>query len=139
MPKAKVTFWLEPSQAQALRAQATSLGQTLSETAAALISKALEAQAGEAGAGVLVPALRDAIRREFGAVYRQLETLLARSALEGATSRRLTLQLLGHHLGQATAKEFNDRAWGQAVQSLKSPVEGLRSALEVSRGDGGQG
>lgn len=139
MSKQKVTFWLQPHLAKVLRDRAALSGQTLSETAAEFVAKALEAQAQEAEAGVLMPAVRDTIRREFGAVYRQLETLLARSALEGGTGRRLILQLLGHHLGQTAAQEFNSRAWGQAVENLKRPLEGLRSALEVSGGDGGQG
>ena len=55
--------------------------------------------------------------------------LLARAALEAATTRRLLYQLLVREVGAEEARRLNQAAWTGSVDSLRKPAEGLRDIL----------
>ena len=79
---------------------------------------------------MLLPAVRGAVRREVGRMSDRLAHLLARSALESATGRRLLFQLLAEEFGQEEANRRNRATWTAGVQSMKKPAEGLREILD---------
>ena len=66
----------------------------------------------------------------------RLAHLMARSALEGATGRRLLFQLLAEEIGAEEANRRNRAAWTASVESLKKPAEGLREVLGEASRDG---
>jgi hypothetical protein len=59
----------------------------------------------------------------------RLAHLLARTALEAATARRLVFQLLAHSLTPAEAPRLNQAAWTGSVDALRKPAQGLRELL----------
>ncbi len=135
MPKQQITVWLQPPIIQALKEQATRQNQTLSQTTAHYVAQALEAEADAAGLRLLVPEVQATLRQELAHIYRQLSTLLARTALESATARRLVFQLLAQQFGPQEAKQFNAAAWAQSLEGLKKPLAEISALLEVSRGN----
>lgn len=130
MSKVKITTWVDERTAGILRAQAAQNEVSVSETCARTLQAAIKDEAAEGvGAELLLPSVRAAVRREVGKMSDRLSHLLARSALESAADRRALYQILVREFGQEGAAEINRRAWGQSVESLKKPAEGLKEIL----------
>jgi hypothetical protein len=55
----------------------------------------------------------------------RLAHLIARTARESATARRLVFQLLVQQLTTDEARRLNQAAWTGSVDSLRKPTEGL--------------
>jgi hypothetical protein len=60
----------------------------------------------------------------------RLAHLLARTALEAATTRRLVFQLLTRHLTPEEARRLNQAAWTGSVDSLRNPPRGCASSWD---------
>ena len=131
MSKVKITTWVDEETAGVIRGLAAQNEVTVSELCALMLKRGVEEHAaGGVGVEVLLPAVKGAVRREVAAMADRLARLLARSALEGAASRRLVYQLLVEELGPERAREANEGAWRGSVESLKRPARGLREVLD---------
>ena len=84
--------------------------------------------------GLLGLAVQGVVKREVGRMSDRLAHLLARTALEAATARRLVFQLLTRHLTPEEARRLNQAAWTGSVDSLRKPAQGLRELLGPSDG-----
>lgn len=130
MAKTKITTWVDERTAGILRAKAAQHEISMSEVVAQTLQSATKDEAAEGvGAELLLPAVRASVRREVSKMSDRLSNLMARSALESAADRRALYQLLVREFGQEQAREINQQAWTQSVQSLKKPAEGLREIL----------
>jgi hypothetical protein len=130
LAKVKITAWVDERTAGVLRALAAQDEISVSEATAQTLQKAVEDRAAEGvGTELLLPAVRGAVRREVARMGDRLAHLMARSALEGATGRRLLFQLLAEEIGPEEANLRNRSAWTASVESLKKPAEGLREIL----------
>ena len=113
-----------------MRALAAQNEISVSEATAQTLQRAVQDRAAEGvGAELLLPAVRGAVRREVARMGDRLAHLMVRSALEGATGRRLLFQLLAEEIGPEEANLRNRSAWTASVESLKKPAEGLREIL----------
>jgi hypothetical protein len=130
--KEKLTVWVEPEVANALRALAGSHRLSMSETAARYLRVAVQEKAEHAGVELVVPALEAAIDRASRRTADRLANLLARTALESAASRRMVFQVLVEEFGVDGAKEISGSSWNSSVDSLKKPSEGVRELLKVT-------
>lgn len=128
MKRIKVTGWLDPETARAVRDLAAAHQLTLSEIIAALLKQAVRDHAAEAGANLLVAELRRAIRSETRAAANRLANLLARTSLEAAAARRELFNLLIRLSDAPTARAIHDGAWKAAVDSLRQPIAAALSA-----------
>jgi hypothetical protein len=137
LAKVKITAWVDERTAGVLRALAAQNEISVSEATAQTLQRAVEDRAAEGvGAELLLPAVKGAVRREVARMGDRLAHLMARSALESATGRRLLFQLLAEEIGPEEANLRNRSAWTASVESLKKPAEGLREILgEAPRGE----
>jgi len=130
LAKVKITAWVDERTAGVLRALAAQNEISVSEATAQTLQRAVKDRAAEGvGAELLLPAVRGAVRREIARMGDRLAHLMVRSALEGATGRRLLFQLLAEEIGPEEANLRNRSAWTASVESLKTPAEGLREIL----------
>ena len=130
MAKVKITAWVDERTAGVLRALAAQHEISVSEATAQTLQRAVEDRAAEGvGTELLLPAVKGAVRREVAKMGDRLAHLMARSALESATGRRLLFQLLAEEIGRDEANLRNRSAWSSSVESLKKPAEGLREVL----------
>jgi len=127
--KTKVTTWVTLDARRALREVAAAHKLTVSQVAAELLEGGLKERAETAGLGLLGPAVEGVVKREVGRMSDRLAHLLARTALEASTARRLVFQLLARHLSIEEARRLNQAAWTSSVDSLRKPAEGLREIL----------
>jgi hypothetical protein len=139
LAKVKITAWVDERTAGVLRALAAQDEISVSEATAQTLQRAVEDRAAEGvGAELLLPAVRGAVRREVARMGDRLAHLMVRSALEGATGRRLLFQLLAEEIGPEEANLRNRSAWTASVESLKKPAEGLREILGEASEDGAE-
>jgi hypothetical protein len=96
---------------------------------AEILERGLKERAETAGLGLLGPAVEAAMKREVGRMSDRLAHLLARAALESASTRRLVFQILARQLTAEDARRLNQAAWTSSVDSLRKPAEGLREIL----------
>ena len=127
--KTKVTTWVGRDVLRSLRDVAAAHHLTVSQVAAEILERGLKQRAETAGLGLLGPAVEAAIKREVGRMSDRLAHLLARTALESATTRRLVFQILARQLTTEEARRLNQAAWTSSVDSLRKPAEGLREIL----------
>lgn len=128
--KVKITAWVDGRTASVIRGLAAERDSSVSEVCARMLRRGVEEDAGGGiGAEVILPQVRSAVRREVGRMSDRLAHLLARSALESATGRRLLFQLLAEEIGREDANQRNRSAWSASVESLRKPAEGLREIL----------
>jgi hypothetical protein len=105
----------------------------VSQVAAEILERGLKEQAETAGLGLLGPALESVVKRQVGRMSDRLAHLVARTALEAATTRRLVFQLLARHLTTEEARRLNQAAWTGSVDSLRKPAQGLRELRDDLR------
>lgn len=133
MAKVKVFLRLTPEAFRALEAMAHARGLSRGRLAAHLLEQAIEQQQDDAAVTLFLPAVEAAIRREVARAANRLAHLLARTALEVSTVRRLLYhELLHSGMDRAQARSLHDQLWYQSVQRLKQPlaeVEEILSAL----------
>ncbi len=127
--KTKVTTWVTRAALRDLRDLAAAHQLTVSRVAADILERGLKERAETAGFGLLGPAVEGAVKREVGRMSDRLAHLIARTALESATARRLVFQLLVRQLTTDEARRLNHAAWTGSVDSLRKPAEGLREIL----------
>ena len=127
--KTKITTWVTRDALRSLRDLAAAHKLTVSQVAADILERGLRERAETAGLGLLGPAVQGVVRREVGRMSDRLAHLIARTALESATARRLVFQLLVRQLTTDEARRLNQAAWTGSVDSLRKPSEGLREIL----------
>ncbi len=132
--KTKVTTWVSRDALRALRDVAAAHKLTVSQVAAEILERGLKERAETAGLGLLGPAVEGVVKREVGRMSDRLAHLIARTALESATTRRLVFQLLARQLSVEEARRLNQAAWTSAVDSLRKPAEGLKELLGPREG-----
>jgi hypothetical protein len=132
--KTKVTTWVGRDVLRSLRDLAAAHHLTVSQVAAEILERGLREQAETAGLGLLGPAVQGAVKREVGRMSDRLAHLLARTALESATARRLVFQLLTRYLTPEEARRLNQADWTGSVDSLRKPAQGLRELLGLRDG-----
>lgn len=134
MTKTKVTVWLEDSTLKVIdeNAQANSLSR--SAVVSEYLMRALKDQAEASGLELIVPALKEALRKEVGSMSDRLAHLLVRAALEAATTRSLVYNEVVHRAGTEVAQATHKEAYSASVARLKKPSAGL---LELLGGEGG--
>ena len=133
--KAKVSTWVPYNILRALREEAAAHHLTVSRVAAEIIERGLKERAETAGLGLLGPAVQGVVKREVGRMSDRLAHLLARTALESATTRRLVFQLLVRSLTAEEARRLNQAAWTNSVDSLRKPAQGLQELLGPRDGE----
>lgn len=134
--KTKVTTWVTYDAHCALREVAAAHKLTMSQVAAEILERGLRERAETAGLGLLGPAVEAVIKREVGRMSDRLAHLLARTALEAATARRLIFQILVRELNIDEAKHLNQAAWTSSVDTLRKPAQGLNEILGARDGRG---
>jgi hypothetical protein len=127
--KTKVTTWITREALRSLRDLAAAHKLTVSQVAADILERGLKERAETAGLGLLGPAVEGVVKREVGRMSDRLAHLIARTALESATARRLVFQILARQLTTDEARRLNQAAWTGSVDSLRKPSEGLREIL----------
>jgi hypothetical protein len=127
--KTKVTTWVTRDTLRALREVAAAHHLTVSQVAAEILERGLKERAETAGLGLLGPAVEGVVKREVGRMSDRLAHLIARTALESATTRRLVFQILARQLTTDEARRLNQAAWTSSVDSIRKPAEGLREIL----------
>ena len=127
--KTKVTTWVTTDALRSLRDLAVAHKLTVSQVAADILERGLRERAETAGLGLLGPAVEGVVKREVGRMSDRLAHLIARTALESATARRLVFQILVRQLTAEEARRLNQAAWTGSVDSLRKPSEGLREIL----------
>ena len=127
--KTKVTTWITRDALRSLRDLAAAHQLTVSQVAADILEGGLKERAETAGLGLLGPAVEGVVKREVGRMSDRLARLIARTALESATGRRLVFQVLARQLSTEEARRLNQAAWAGSVDSLRKPSEGLREIL----------
>ncbi len=127
--KTKVTTWVSRDALRVLRDVAAAHKLTVSQVAADILERGLQERAETAGLGLLGPAVEGVVKREVGRMSDRLAHLIARTALESATTRRLVFQFLARQLSVEEARRLNQAAWTSAVDSLRKPAEGLKELL----------
>jgi hypothetical protein len=134
--RTKVTTWVTRDVLRSLRDIAAAHRLSVSQVAAEILERGLKEQAETAGLGLLGPAVEATVKREVGRMSDRLAHLIARTALESATARRLVFQLLARSLGADEARRLNQASWTGSVDSLRKPAEGLRDILDARRAPG---
>ncbi len=127
--KTKVTTWITRDALRSLRDLAAAHNLTVSQVAADILERGLKERAETAGLGLLGPAVEGVVKREVGRMSDRLAHLIARTALESATGRRLVFQVLARQLSTEEARRLNQAAWAGSVDSLRKPSQGLREIL----------
>jgi hypothetical protein len=127
--KTKVTTWVGRDVLRGLREVAAAHHLTVSQVAAEILERGLKERAETAGLGMLGPAVQGVVKREVGRMSDRLAHLLARTALESASTRRLVFQILARQLTTEEARWLNQAAWTSSVDSLRKPAQGLREIL----------
>ena len=123
MSKRKLTIWVDEATDQRVRDLAAMHHLTLSETAGSYLEKAIQTKAETLGMDLLAPIVEAAVRREVGRMSDRLARLLARTALEAASTRRIVYnQLIRQGVDAETAKMINDQSWQSSVDALKRPL-----------------
>jgi hypothetical protein len=134
--KTKVTTWVGRDVLRSLRDVAAAHHLTVSQVAAEILERGLKERAETAGLGLLGSAVEAAIKREVGRMSDRLAHLLARTALESPSTRRLVFQILARQLTTEVARRLNQAAWTSSVDSLRKPAEGLREILGLRANHG---
>ena len=133
MSKRKLTIWVDESTDQRVRDLAAMHNLTLSETAGSYLEQAIRAKAETLGMDLLTPIIEAAVRREVGRMSERLARLLARTALEAASTRRIVYnQLIRQGVDAETAKAINDQSWQRSVESLNKPLAAVDELIRAS-------
>jgi hypothetical protein len=127
--KERVTAWVKPDVSATLAAMAGAQRTTVSELAAAILERGVKQEAEAVGLELILPAVERQVQRTGRYVADRLANLLARSALDAASSRRLLYQLLVQEVGEERAKKLYESSWNAGVASLKKPSAGVRELL----------
>ena len=134
MSKTKVTVWLEDKLLAVIDDQAKAQGLSRSAVTSAHLERVLRQGAEESGVALIVPTIKELLRREVGAMSDRLAHLLVRAALEAATARSLVYNEAVHRAGPEAAQEAHKEAYAASVARLKGPAKGL---LELLGGEDG--
>jgi hypothetical protein len=79
---------------------------------------------------LLGPKLQATIKQEFRGMADRLTNLMSRVALNAASNKQLTFQLLVKEFGADKALSYRDKAWQVALTELKKPLEDMLAILE---------
>jgi hypothetical protein len=79
---------------------------------------------------LLGPKLQATIKQEFRGMADRLTNLMSRVALNSASNKQLTFQLLVKEFGADKALSHRDKAWQVALTELKKPLEDVLAILE---------
>lgn len=134
MAKSKITIWLEDAALAGVDEKARANGLSRSAVVSEYLTQALKDSAEASGLDLIVPALRESLRREVGAMSDRLAHLLVRAALEAATARSLVYNEVVHRAGLEAAQGAHKEAYAASVARLKGPSKGL---LELLGGEDG--
>jgi hypothetical protein len=138
--KQRLTTWVKPDVEETLKAMAGAQRVTVSELAASILERGVKQDAEAVGLELILPAVERQVQRTGRYVANRLANLLARSAIDAASSRRLLYQLLVQQLGEDKAKKLYQASWSAGVESLKKASEGVKELLGVdgdpNRGEG---
>lgn len=133
MAKTKVTVWIDDAALKRLDKKAQTNNISRSAVVSEYLTLALKDQAEESGLELIVPALKESLRKEVKGMSDRLAHLLVRAALEAATTRSLVYNEVVHRAGTEAAKATHE-AYTASVERLKKPSRGL---LELLGGDDG--
>lgn len=131
MPKVKVTVWLEDKFVVIVDNLAQTNGLSRSAVIAEYLERSLREKGEQAGLDLIVPVLREDIRKQFSNLGDRITALLYRTALESATGHSLMYTEAVHRLGETHAKTLHRQAHQAALERIKRPIE----ALEKLKGD----
>jgi hypothetical protein len=130
MAKIKLTVWVNEPTGKLIRSISAANSISISQVAAEYLESAMQEKSQYLGTELVVPAVEAAINREIGHMAQRLSRLLARTALESATTRRIAYNvLLRQGVNPSEAKLVNDEAWQRAITSLKSPLVEINEIL----------
>lgn len=132
MPKIKTTVWLEDKYVAIVDNLAQTNGLSRSAVIAEYLERSLREKGEQAGLDLIVPVLREDIRKQFSTLGDRITGLLYRTALESATGHSLMYNESVHRLGEVHAKELHRQAHQAALGRIKRPIE----ALEKLKGEG---
>ena len=136
MSKQKLTIWVDRTTEKVVRDLAAIHNLSVSQVAAQYLKQALQEKADQVGGELVVPAVEAAVHREVASMSDRLARLLARTAIEAATSRRISYNcLLKQGVTGQEARAINDEAWQRSVAALKKPLQGLDDI--IARADSG--
>ena len=121
--KTKVTTWITHDALRSLRDLAAVHQLTVSQVAADILERGLKERVETAGLGLLGPSIQGVVKREVGRMSDRLANLIARTALEAATARRLVFQLL---VRQLTTDEARARPNCPPLPLLRGPAVAQR-------------
>jgi hypothetical protein len=138
--KQRVTAWVKPQIAETLAAMAGAQRLTVSEVAANLLEHSITQESEQIGSSLILPAVERQIQKTGRYIADRLANLLARSALDAASSRRLLFQLLAREFGEEKARQMYESSWNGAISSLRKPSAGVKELLGVDNDpNSGQG
>ncbi len=130
MRKVRVISYLKPETFRALRTMAQTHGLSVGRFAAHKLQHAVEEGQDDLAVTLFLPAVEAAIRREVARAANRLANLLARTALEVSTVRRLLYhELLHSGMDRAQARSLHDQLWYLSVQRLKQPLAEVEEIL----------
>lgn len=130
MRKVQLSIYLKPDVYSALRARAKAHGLSPGRTATLLVEQGVEEERDGLAVTLFLPAVEAAIRREVARAANRLAHLLARTALEVSTVRRLLYhELLHSGMDLAQARALHDQLWYQSLQRLKHPLAEVEEIL----------
>jgi len=132
--KSKVTIWLEDTALKIVDEKAQANKVSRSAVVSEYLTRALKDGAEESGLELIVPSLKEALRKEVKGMSDRLAHLLVRAALEAATTRSLLYNEVVHRAGAEAAKATHKSAYTASVERLKKPSKGL---LELLGGEDG--
>lgn len=134
MAKSKVTIWLEDTSLKIIDEKAQANNLSRSAVVSEYLTQALKDRAEASGLELIVPALKESLRKEVKGMSDRLAHLLVRAALEAATTRSLLYNEVVHRAGTEVARATHKSAYTASVERLKQPSKGL---LERLGGDDG--
>ena len=133
MGKVRIAVHLSPETFQALKAMAQAHRPPVGRMAAHKLEQAVQEQQDDVAVSLFLPAVEAAIRREVARAANRLAHLLARSALEVSTVRRLLYhELLQSGMDRGQARLLHDQLWYQSVQRLKQPLAEVEEILAAA-------
>ena len=105
-------------------------GSSFNKVVEHLLEVALVEKKETLGVSLIDSAVDRILARHFKTLGDRLSRLLARTLIESMTDRILTLQLLGHYLGEDKARAFNEMAYKNAITNMKKPVQELEEVIQ---------
>ena len=134
MPKVKTTVWLEDKYVAIVDDLAQTNGLSRSAVIADYLERSLRDKGEQAGLDLIVPVLREDIRKQFSSLGDRITGLLYRTALESATGHSLIYNESVHRLGETHAKTLHHQAHQAALGRIKHPIEALEKVKGESNG-----